>query len=351
MKKYRLLLVLLLLFATLFAIKFLFLSPKVTGPDKNLKKGPVKVGIYVVQQSALDNNIFLSGTLKGNEYVSIQAEQAGRITGIYFVEGQKVEKNQLLVKLNDEELRAQQKKNIALTNLAVEKEKRLKKLLDIQAIGQEEYDQTLNELHNLQADGEALTAQIHETEIRAPFSGTMGLREISEGGMVNTATTISTLVQKNPLKLDFSVPEKYLKLLKKGDNISFTVDGFQGEFQGRVYAIDPNLDELTRSIRVRALCANPGETLAPGVFAKVKLSLGSNATALLVPTESLVSDIRGQKVFRIVQGKAEPVVVTTGIRAADKIEISSGLNVGDSIVTGGVLLLKPGSAVVPVRSN
>lgn len=307
---------------------------------------PVTVAVEVVASSSLDDEIFVSGTLLGNESVQIQPETQGKIVGIYFSEGQRVSKGQLLVKLNDAELQASLKKAVAQAKLAAEKEARLKKLLEINGVSREEYENALNQWQSLQADIESIQAKLDETEIRAPFSGTIGLRSASVGSFVSPTSTIATLEQLDQVKLDISIPEKYADIATVGSELDFMVEGNSQTYKARIYAIDPKIDEDTRSLKLRGICANPSGVLHAGAFAKVKLQLRKSGAAILVPTESLVPDMKGNKVFLVKQGTLQPQPVTIGIRTSDRVEITKGLFAGDSLVVTGVMQAKPGAKAI-----
>jgi membrane fusion protein (multidrug efflux system) len=353
LKRFRLYFFIGLALLVLVLIKIFFLTPdKAKGANNKGKASvPVNVFVHVISEEKIDNSIFLTGTIKGNEFVTLQPEVSGKVLAVYFTEGQKVAKGQLLVKLNDAELQAQFKKAKAQVVIAREKEVRLQKLLDISAVSREEYDVALNQYQSLQADVDAIQAQLNETEVRAPFSGTIGLRNISVGSIVTPATSIANLVQLNPVKLDFTVPEKYLRAIKNGDRIVFRIEGNPKAFTGKVYAVDPALDEQTRSIKLRAICENNSGELSPGSFAKIELTPGKVESGLLLPTQALVPDLKGQKVYVVKGGKSEVRIVTTGVRTSDKVEITTGLNAGDSVITSGLMQMKPGAAVRVIKNS
>jgi len=307
------------------------------------KGGPVSVKAYVVQPSTLDDRIVVTGTVSPNEQVDLQSEVPGKIMRIYFREGATVGKGTLLVKINDSELRAQLGRAVARKELAVTKEARQRTLREKDAVSQAEYDVALNELRSAQADINLIKAQIEKTELRAPFAGTIGLRMVSEGSNITPSTKIASLNNVNPVKIDFSVPEKYFSIVKPGSLITFKIQGASGEYDAKVYAVEPRIDSETRTLQVRALCSNGGGKIFPGAFAEISLVLKRTDGALMVPTEAVIPEMEGKKVFVIKDGKAEPRKIEVGIRTDRQVQITSGLAAGDSVITSGILQVKPGA--------
>ncbi len=309
------------------------------------KKQAAIVSVAVVNPTSIEEKIFTTGTIMANEEVDLASEVSGKVIKISFNEGSKVKKGDLLVKINDSELQALLLKTTYSKKLAEEKEFRQKKMLEKEAISKEEYDVALSELNKLDAEIQQIKAQIEKTEIRAPFDGVIGLRTVSEGSYINPSTTVATLQNINPLKIDFSVPEKYFNQVKTGNQISFTIQGLKKTFIGKVYAIEPKIDPNTRTLKMRAISKNDNLELFPGSFALVELVLRKIDNAIVIPTEALTSDIKGQKVYVINKGKAFERQVVTGIRQDRSIQIVNGINAGDTIVTKGILNVKQGGPV------
>ena len=315
-----------------------------TGP----KGGAVKellVNGFIIKPTNINNSIIASGTLLANEEVELHPEVQGKIITLNLNEGTAVTKGTLLVKLYDADLQAQLKKLVLQKDIAEKTEKRLTQLLAINGIGQQEFDNAKTQYNNIVADMEILQAQIYKTEIRAPFSGVVGLKNVSVGAFISTTTTIATLQQINPLKVDFTIPEKYAATVAKGNVIHFTVDGFSETFTGKVYAIEPKIEEATRSIKVRAQVQNSSAKLLPGAFAKVDLGLKNMEGALLVPSQCILPEARTKKVIVIKNGIATFTVVETGIRTDSYIQIVKGAQVGDTIVATALMYVKPNGAV------
>jgi membrane fusion protein, multidrug efflux system len=308
------------------------------GPSSN-------VSAYILKVEKLSNEVYASGTIMANEEVQLQPELSGKITQLNFQEGTKVSKGQLLVKINDADLQANYKKLQLQYKLAEERVDRQKKLLAINGISQEEYDILQSEYNVVKAEMDFATAQIAKTEIRAPFDGIIGLKNVSEGAYVSPSVIIASIQQINPVKIDFSISERYSSVVKKGDKLSFRIEGNDQQLTGQVFAIEPKIDMATRTVQVRAVCQNPKGDIYPGAFARVQLALSDIDSALMVPTEALIPDLKGKKVYIIKNGHAEYIKVITGLRTDESIQITEGLAAGDTVITRGIMSLKPGAKV------
>ncbi len=310
------------------------------------KKGaPVKVKTILVEPQANERTIETTGNILADEEVVLYPETQGRIVQIKFTEGAQVKKGDLLIKINDSDLQAQLRKALATKKLKEDTEKRNKSLLEKGAISNEVYDIAATELSSINADIDLLKEQIRKTEIRAPFNGVIGLRNISEGSYVTTSTRIAALQNINQIKVEFAVPEKYASVLKNGNSILFKVDGNNTQHQAKIYGIEPKVDEVTRNVIMRAICANPGQQILPGTFAKVSVIASTNANAFMIPTQAVVPILKGQKVF-LAQG--DSVIernVKTGVRKDNVIEVTEGLKAGDEIVVEGVMYLRQGAKI------
>ncbi|WP_295121578.1 efflux RND transporter periplasmic adaptor subunit [uncultured Chitinophaga sp.] len=299
----------------------------------------------VTKTVKLDQTIEASGTLQSNEEVQLQPEISGRITNIYFKEGAYVTKGTVLVKLFDGDIKAQLQKLKLQQELSQTTLKRQENLLKINGISQQDVDVTANQVSAYGADMEYNKVQLQKTEIRAPFSGTIGLRNVSEGAIVSPTTIMTTLQQLDPLKIDFAVPEKYRNAVKKGDIVSFKVAGDLEDYQGSIYAIDPKIDLATRTVKLRAILPNKNGKLFPGSFVKTIISLKDIPDAIMIPTQAVIPGTRDKKVIVADSGKAKFVTVETGIRDKDNIQITSGLQIGDTVIISGIQQLKPGSVI------
>lgn len=339
-------LLILIVAGALFLVKWFYLpSPSPPPALPSTKGAPVPAAYTVLTPVVFEEQLQSTGTLMANEEVVLKAETTGRITALLFREGATVNKGELLVRINDADLQAQLKKVRSALRLAESRLERNRKLLEMQGISPEEFDALVNEAEALKAEEEAVLAQLAKTEIRAPFSGVTGLRQVSEGALVNSQQEITTLQQLQPLKLEFSVPENYQGRIHSGDKLTFTVTGSPEIYEATVYAINPFISKSTRSLQVRALSPNNKGRLLPGSFARVSLKLRKQET-LMVPTECIVPVLKGQQVFIVRSGKADTVSVTTGVRNDTSIQVLSGLQAGDTVLCSGLMLMKAGSDIV-----
>ena len=314
------------------------------GKQKNINSAVPVTGMILKPQEYTDE-LSLSGSLEANEQTEIRSEVSGLVESINFEEGSKVTKGKVLLKVNDVELRAQLSKAKTAENLASENLRRAKLLLEKQAISQEEYDMSFADHESAKAETQLISAQLSKTTIRAPFSGTIGLRYISKGTYVTPATPIAKLVNTRQLKITFSIPEKYASQMKIGNTLSFTTSDSKEKHQAKIYAIEPEIEVATRTLKMRALAENPEGKLYPGTFANVTLPLEKVPNALLVPTQALIPIQNGKMIFIARNGKAKQVQVETGARNDTTVRVYSGLKVGDTILTSGVMSLKDGTPV------
>lgn len=324
-------------------------SKSKAGPEtakKGGKAGPAKLQGFIVEAVAITNDIDVPGSISPLETVSIQPEISGLVTGIYFKEGGAVRGGTLLVKLKDDDLQAQLRKIQVQLAISKKTEERQRELLSINGISQQEYDLSLLSVKSLEADIDILKANIAKTEIRAPFGGVVGLRNISLGALISPQTTVTTLRQIESPTLLFTVPERYTSGLTTGSLVRFTVDGNNETYGATIMASENSVSEDTRSLRLKAR-VNNGVGLLPGTFARVIVSLGKNNQALMVPSQAIIPQARGKKVMVCRNGLATLEQVTTGLRDSARVEITSGLKIGDTILISGLMSIKPGSPVNP----
>jgi len=299
----------------------------------------------VLQPQKFNDNISLSGTIEANEQIDIRSEVSGVVESINFQEGSKVSQGQILFKVNDIELQAQLSKVQTAQKLAAENERRAKLLLEKQAISQEEYEIVSADFQSASAESQLIQAQLSKTIVRAPFSGTIGLRSISKGTYVTPLTSIAKLVNTNKLKITFSIPEKYASQVSIGSNLTFTTSDSKAEYEAKVYAIEPEVEVATRTLKMRAIAENKEGTLYPGSYANVMLPLESIDDALMVPSESLIPVQNGKRIFISESGKAKEIDVQIGARTGNEVRVLNGLKAGDTILTYGVMALKNGTPV------
>ena len=319
------------------------------GNKKGSKSGVTRIPVnaFVVKPFSLNSDIQAVGTLLPNEEVDLVAETTGKVVGIYFKEGQHVDKNTLLLKVDDSDLQAQLKRALFQQKLLAEKLERQRILFEKDAVSREEFDQVQTDYNLIEADISLLKVKIDKTELRAPFSGILGFRNVSLGAYLQNSTIVTRLVDDKLLKVEFSVPEKYAGQALVGATVQFTTESSDRKFNAVVYAVDSKVDTDTRTISMRARCENPGRVLAPGMFARLNLITAKSNRSMLIPTQSVVPEMEGKKVWILKDGKAHSAVVETGQRTQDKIEVVSGLSVGDTVLVTGLMQVKDGVRVIP----
>ncbi|MDN4165619.1 efflux RND transporter periplasmic adaptor subunit [Cytophagales bacterium LB-30] len=319
-------------------------NPK-TGPIASSAPKAVPVEVVIVKPQTFLNSLQVTGSVVANETVDLKPEGSGIIEQIHFKEGQRVKKGELLLTLNDDKLQAQYNKLRYTKKLYEDSEYRQRVLLEKEAISQQEYDRALTELNTAEADLQLIQAQLADMKIRAPFDGVIGLRKVSEGAYVNPSTSIVQLYNIDPIKLDFAIPGKYSAIIKTGTKVFFTTDAIKEPMEGEVYAIEPQVDPATRTLQIRALAKNSQQNVFPGEFAKIEMVLEKKENALLLPTSAVIPILNGYKVFVARNGKAEELTIETGIRTDTNLEILSGLQEGDTIITTGLLQMRVGTPV------
>jgi membrane fusion protein, multidrug efflux system len=323
-------------------------NPKAASPQGGPPGGnnPTFVKASVVDPELLREEIQTTGNVLADEEVDLRSEVSGKIVSISFNEGSRVNKGDLLVKINDAELQATLSRTNYRLKLLQDREYRSKQLLEKQAVSQEEYDIALNELNSQKAELDFIKAQIEKTEIRAPFSGVVGLKNVSEGSFINNSTIIASLQSISRVKIDFAVPEKYAGIIKTGNTVEFSVQGLNESFVAKIYAIEPKVDPVTRTLPIRAVYANTANKVIPGSFANIKVTIDNINNAVMIPSQALIPELEGQKVFLYKNGRAVPQNVETGIRTADRIQITEGLSAGDTVITTGILQIRPNAPVM-----
>jgi membrane fusion protein (multidrug efflux system) len=309
------------------------------------KQPPVPVDVIITKAQLLVDDIEVPGSLLANESTEIRPEVSGKLVQLNVKEGSFVSQGALLAKLYDGDLQAQKRKLEVQLKIAEQTENRQAQLLKIQGISQQDYDLSLLQVHNLNADIDIINEAIRKTVVRAPFSGKLGFKNISPGAYITPSTIICTVSQVNQLKLQFTIPEKYSSEIKTGQSIDFNLDGSDKTFHATVSATEVYIEENTRSLSIRSIVKATDPVLVPGAFAKVKIQLGENDHAIMVPNVAVVPIGRKKQIYLFKNGKATQTEITTGVRNADNIEVLTGVNLGDTVITTGLLFLKPGSDV------
>lgn len=303
-----------------------------------------KVDVFELVPQQVARIIDVPGTVIPSEEIMLFSEVNGRVNKILFKEGQKVSQGQTLILVDTQILQSQRKQLSVDLSLAEKDEKRKKELLAGKAISAEEYEKSASALASIQAQIGLIDTQISKATLKAPFSGTIGLRQISVGAVITTSTPIARLIQTNPVKIEFSIAEMYASLIKTGQEITFGKEKDSTAYSAKVYAFEPSIDAGTRMLKVRALMENT-KNVIPGTFVEVRLDLGDEPDAFMVPAESIIPILKGQKVYLIRDGKVAEVIVQTGIRTADKVQIQGDIKAGDKLLISGLLAVRAGMPV------
>lgn len=309
-------------------------------------KNKLNVNAVVLKTGTITDEIQVTGLLLPDEEVDLSFETSGKVVAINFKEGAHVAKGQLLAKVNDRQLQAELKRLTAQEKLAMDRVYRQRALLQKDAVSQEAYEQVKTEYATLQAEIDAVKAQIEQTELVAPFDGIIGLRQISVGAYASPATVVSKLTRISPLKVEFSVPERYARDIKPGLPLDFNVDGHLTPFEAEVYAKESSIDPETHTLAVRALYPNAKGQLTPGRYASIKLTKEEVKNAIAIPAEAIVPEMGKDKVFLYKSGLAHPVEIQTGIRNESHVQVLKGLQVGDTLIVSGTLQLRTDLPVV-----
>jgi membrane fusion protein, multidrug efflux system len=312
---------------------------------------PIQAEGFIVKTRPMSENIEVPGSLLPYEETEIRPEISGRVVSLNIKEGVFVNKGTLLAKLFDGDLQAELKKLQVQLQISEKTVERYGELLKIQGISQQEYDLAQLSASNLRADMDIVRVNIARTEVRAPYAGKLGLRSISVGAYVTPTTVISTLRRVDQLKLEFSVPEKYSADMKPGSQVKFGMDGVPTRFTATVIANEASIEANTRTLKVRAVVKGNSSSLVPGAFAKVSLQLDKNAQSLVIPTQAVIPQARNKRVILFNGGTPKFQVVTTGIRDSSYIQVVDGLNVGDTVVTTGLLAIRPDSKIKLSKVN
>ena len=337
-----------------FIIIFPVLKRMVTGNDSGPVPGQrggqqaLHVNAEILRPHVMSDHTVTTGDILPAEEVNLTFETSGKVVAIYFTEGAYVKKGTVLAKINDAPLQAQLKKLETQVKLAQDRVYRQQTLLERDAVSQEAYQAVLTEYNKLQADIELVKAQIAQTELRAPFDGVIGLRQLSEGAFASPGTEIATLAKVSDLKIEFSVPETYSRDIHKGTPIEFTLTDDQGRdktYRANVYAVESGINRATRTLTVRALYHNAGNQLLPGRYVSVKIMKDEIPDAISVPSEAIIPEMGENMVYLYKSGKAQPVIMDGGIRTADRVQALSGVKAGDTLIISGVMQLRSGLEV------
>ena len=351
--KLKSIIIILVVIGVLAGLKIAFFPSPV---DQSSQPQPMKgmaspVSVYVIKAEKLENTLTASGTILANEEVELKPEIAGKIVSLPLKEGTDISQGQLLVKINDADFQAQYRKLQLQYELADKNLRRQAELLKISGISQADFDASQNAVNTIKADIDYVQAQIAKTEIHSPFNGMIGLKNVSEGAYVSIGTVVATAMQIDPVKIDFSVAEQYAPFIKKCVKVDFNIDGIKEKITGEIYAIETKIDVNTRTFLVRAICPNKSKAIFPGAFAHINVLLKDIEDAVMIPTEAVIPELRGKKVFVVKNGKAKPMPIETGIRGSAKVQILKGLQIGDSVITTGIMQLRPDAMVKVINGK
>ncbi|KAA6302496.1 MAG: Multidrug resistance protein MdtA [Candidatus Ordinivivax streblomastigis] len=314
-------------------------------PAGNGKGVPLQVAVKIIQPENLVDVIQTMANLIPDEEVDLTFESSGKITDIYFKEGTAVKKGALLAKINDKPLQAELSKLEAQIPLAEDRVFRQKSLLEKDAVSKEAYEQVSTELEKLHADIELAKARIAQTELRAPFDGIIGLRQVSEGNYASPTTVVANLTKIIPLKIEFSVNEKYANQVRQGTHILFNVPPDLNKYSAEVYAVESRIDLKTKSLKARATYPNSNGKLTPGRTAHIEIKSNEMVNALTIPNEAIIAEMGRKIAFLYSEGKAKRIEIKQGIRNASDIQVLEGLHAGDTLIITGMMQLRDGMAV------
>ncbi|PWT73924.1 MAG: efflux transporter periplasmic adaptor subunit [Bacteroidetes bacterium] len=306
--------------------------------------GTTVVDVIVAKAQSITNHIEVNGTVVANEYVDLHPEASGRLIYLNVPEGKFVKEGTVIARVNDADLKAQIEKSKVQLDLAEKTEGRYKQLLSVNGINQSDYDAALNQVNGYKADIDYYQALLDKTIVKAPFDGTIGLRQVSLGAYVSPTTLIASIQQLDKIKIDFTLPEEYSSVIKVGGTVDIAADMSSRQKQKAiVMAVEPQVIQTTRNIKVRAIL--PNSKANPGAFVKVYVNAGEDKNALMVPTNCIIPDDRNKQLVLVKDGKAQFVNVETGLRQDNNVEISTGIKQGDTVVVTGVLFARPKSEV------
>lgn len=324
----------------------LVLSLLISCKSKNKELAPkekqsVMVEVIIAGAENVTSSLEVNGTVLSNEMVELRPEISGRLTYLNIPDGAKVNQGTILAKVNDADLQAQMEQQKTQLDLATKTEKRLRDLLKVNGVNQADYDVALSQVNSIQANIKVLNAQLDKTIIKAPFSGELGLREVSPGAYVTPQTLIGTLQQTDKVKIDFTVPETFANIIKKGNKIRIQTSEMKESTDATISAIEPQINSATRNIKVRALLSSG--TISPGAFVKVLLDQGREG--IMIPSNAIIPDALANQAVVIHKNKAVFTNIETGLRNNNLVEITSGINPGDSVIISGMLFVRPNASV------
>lgn len=319
-------------------------KPEAAAQKPNAAQQAVIVDVIVASAQDISNSIEANGTVVANEYVELHPEVSGRLTYLNVPEGAHIQQGTLIARINDADLQAQMNKSKVALDLAEKTEERYKKLLSVKGLNQADYDAALNAVNGYKADIQYTQSLIDKTVIKAPFSGVVGLRQVSPGAYLSPVNVIATIQQVDKIKIDFTIPEEYGNIIQKGGTVDVQIDATKKVMKKAVViATEPQVIQNTRNLKVRAILQDT--KVNPGAYVKVFLKASKDQKAILIPTNAIIPDDKNKQIVLVKNGKAAFVNIETGVRQADNIEVTKGMKVGDTLVVTGVLFARPKAAV------
>ncbi|MDR1631512.1 MAG: efflux RND transporter periplasmic adaptor subunit [Dysgonamonadaceae bacterium] len=305
---------------------------------------PLNINAKVIRSESLTDYRQVTGSLIPDEEVDLTFETTGKIVNIFFQEGSTVKKGQLLAKVNDKPLQAEWQKLKAQIPLAEDRVYRQKALLEKDAVSKETYEQVTTELDKLHADIDLVKSRIEQTELRAPFDGIIGLRQVSEGAYASPATVVASLTKIIPLKIEFSIPERYANMIHPGTPIDFQIDN--DNYAASVYAVNSHIEKDVLQLKARAVYPNANGRLKPGRSVLVRIKSNELRDAIIVPNEAVIAEMGRDIAFVYSSGKANLVELTKGVRTESNVQVLNGIELGDTLIVSGIMQLRDGLPVM-----
>ncbi|HEY0678188.1 MAG TPA: efflux RND transporter periplasmic adaptor subunit, partial [Chitinophagaceae bacterium] len=293
----------------------------------------------------------LAGSISSSRDITITSEIARKVKYVAFKDGSFVNKGQLLYKLDDADIHARIKQLQAELKLARTNEQRMASLLKTETIRQSEYDETHMRLQSLEAEQDGLFVALSKTEIRAPFSGIIGITKVYTGAFVTPGTPMVQLQDQSSVKINFSVSEKYLPLVKLGNNVKFTTEVYKDTFIAAISATEPGIQSDDRSFPLQAVASNAGKLFKPGMSARVMFNTALHSTGMTIPTDALIPSGNGYSVFVVKNGEATITPVVINNRNENDAIITSGLKEGDTVMVSNILRAANGMRVQVVSTK
>jgi membrane fusion protein (multidrug efflux system) len=352
MKRIMSILIVVMIIAAIVLIKiFAFPAQKVKAPATAAAVVAIPVEGHIVQDTMADYRVETVGTLRAREQVDIVSEIQRKLVSIYLKEGSFVKKGQVLFQLDDSDITARIRKLEVDLQLAKANEEREAVLLSRGGISQERFDGVSNHRKVLEAEIDVLKVDLDKTSIRAPFGGRIGIRNVSVGALITPGQVLANLQDVEHMLLDFSVPERYSPNLAPGGEVSFRTDYLTAERTSAIEAVEPSVDQRTRTLLTRAAVDNRDGSLVPGTSAKVFVTIRDREESIYIPTNALIPSISGYTVYKATGGKALTVPVKTGNRNADLVQIREGVGVGDTVLVTNLLRLRNGAPVKILKTH